>query len=371
MEERKTYKLGDLVNLYSGGTPNKGKEDYWGGSIPWISAKSMYEDFLTSSDLFITESGLKAGSKLAKKDTILLLTRGSGLFNRIPVCWTERDLAFNQDVKNIVSKDNSVVLNQYLFYWLYGNKSGISSILETTGIGAGKIDTERFLNLSISIPSVDEQKRIIRNIEPFFTKIALNNRINHNLEEHAVTLYKSWFEDDAEYNNWPATTLSAFFNVVTGRKDANFSTPDGPYPFFTCGQTPLRAPSYSFDGKAILLAGNGDFNVKRYIGRFEAYQRTYVLMPFEEKYLSFLYLLMRVHLGDITGGSRGSVIKFITKGSIADYSFRFPPYCVDDKLDVLNLIFAKVDEYTTEIGHLSSLRDQLLPKLINGVSHCC
>ena len=181
MEEWKTYKLGDLVNLYSGGTPNKSKAGYWGGSIPWISAKSMYEDFLSTSDLFITESGLKAGSKLAKKDTILLLTRGSGLFNRIPVCWTERDLAFNQDVKNIVSKDDSVLLNQYLYYWLYGNKAGITAILETTGIGAGKIDTERFLSLDVSIPSVDEQNRIIRIVEPIFGKIAINNRINHNL----------------------------------------------------------------------------------------------------------------------------------------------------------------------------------------------
>lgn len=193
---------------------------------------------------------------------------------------------------------------------------------------------------------------------------------NHNLEEQAIALYRSWFEESSECEDWSETTLSAFFNVITGKKDANFSSPDGPYPFFTCSQTPLRAPSYSFDGKAILMAGNGDFNVKRYIGKFEAYQRTYVLMPYEEKYLSFLYLLMRVHLGDITGGSRGSVIKFITKGNIADYSFKFPPYCIDDKLDVLNSIFAQIDEHSTEIGHLSALRNQLLPKLINGELHC-
>ena len=180
MEEWKTYKLGDVINLFSGGTPNKGRADYWNGAIPWISAKSMYEDFLSSSDLFITESGLRAGSKLAQRGTILLLTRGSGLFNRIPICWTERDLAFNQDVKNIVSKDESVVLNQYLFYWLYANKTVISTILETTGIGAGKIDTQRFLKLNIDIPCISEQKQIIRAIEPLFCKIELNNRINHN-----------------------------------------------------------------------------------------------------------------------------------------------------------------------------------------------
>lgn len=181
MEECKSYKLGELVELYSGGTPNKGKPDYWGGAIPWISAKTMYEDFLSSSEICITQAGLLNGSKLAKSGTILLLTRGSGLFNRIPVCWVCRDLAYNQDVKNIVSKDESIVSNQYLFYWLYGHKQEISSILETTGIGAGKIDTERLCNLEVILPPVSAQNRIINAIEPLFDKIELNNRINHNL----------------------------------------------------------------------------------------------------------------------------------------------------------------------------------------------
>ena len=89
---------GDIIQLKSGGTPDKSNPDYWGGSIPWISAKSMYDDFISTSDLFITEEGLQAGSKIAKKDSILLLTRGSGLFNRIPVCYVVSDVAYNQDV---------------------------------------------------------------------------------------------------------------------------------------------------------------------------------------------------------------------------------------------------------------------------------
>ena len=68
----------------------------------------MYDDFISTSDLFITEEGLQAGSKIAKKDSILLLTRGSGLFNRIPVCYVVSDVAYNQDVKNIVLKQENV-----------------------------------------------------------------------------------------------------------------------------------------------------------------------------------------------------------------------------------------------------------------------
>ncbi len=203
MSEWKTYRLGDIIQLKSGGTPDKSNPDYWGGSIPWISAKSMYDDFISTSDLFITEEGLQAGSKIAKKDSILLLTRGSGLFNRIPVCYVVSDVAYNQDVKNIVLKQEDVTSIKFLYYWLYGNKELLSSMLETTGIGAGKIDTKRFLNLSISLPSQKEQARYIHLMDLLFDKIELNRRINANLEAQAQALFRSWFVDFEPFRDGP------------------------------------------------------------------------------------------------------------------------------------------------------------------------
>ena len=160
--------------------------------------------------------------------------------------------------------------------------------------------------------------------------------------------------------------LGDFFNVITGKKDANFSSPHGEYPFFTCSQETLRAPSYSFNGHAILLAGNGDFNIKRYIGKFEAYQRTYVLIPFESKYHTYLYLLIKYYLKEITGGYRGSVIRFITKGNIANFEFSFPKESFDDKLVILDSLYQKFDNNLSESNRLSALRDTLLPKLMAG-----
>lgn len=230
MSEWKTYRLGDIIQLKSGGTPDKSNPDYWGGSIPWISAKSMYDDFISTSDLFITEEGLQAGSKIAKKDSILLLTRGSGLFNRIPVCYVVSDVAYNQDVKNIVLKQEDVTSIKFLYYWLYGNKELLSSMLETTGIGAGKIDTKRFLNLSISLPSQKEQARYIHLMDLLFDKIELNRRINANLEAQAQALFRSWFVDfepfrdgpfvDSELGKipqgWKVGTLSEIGDVIGG-----------------------------------------------------------------------------------------------------------------------------------------------------------
>ena len=180
MEEWKEYKLGDLIVLSSGGTPNKSNSLYWGGDIPWISAKAMYDDYLYSSDMTITREGLNNGSKLAPVNSILLLTRGSGLFNRIPVCLVKREMAFNQDVKCIESINQNIVSTLFLFYWLMGNKQEISNILETTGIGAGKIDTERLKGIHIKLPPFQIQQVLIKFAESLMLKIEVNRRINDN-----------------------------------------------------------------------------------------------------------------------------------------------------------------------------------------------
>ena len=180
MEEWKKYKLGDLIALNSGGTPDKNNKSYWDGNISWISAKYMYDDYLYSSELKISQEGLANGSRLAPKGSILLLTRGSGLFNRIPVCYTMRDLAYNQDVKCIESSNKELVSTEFLFYWLMGNKDSISAILETTGIGAGKIDTNRLKNIRISLPSKNYQQALIEFAKSLMYKIEVNRRINDN-----------------------------------------------------------------------------------------------------------------------------------------------------------------------------------------------
>ena len=234
-----------------------------------------------------------------------------------------------------------------------------------TGGTRGNINAKTYGDMPICLPPRHIQDRIAGILGAIDNKIENNRRINANLESQAQALYKQWFVDNRS-DDWEIKKLSEFFNVVTGKKDANFSTLDGAYPFFTCSQDVLKAPNYSFEGAAILLAGNGDFNVKRYIGKFEAYQRTYVLIPFDTKYHSFLYLAIKHYLQEITGGSRGSVIKFITKGNIADFEIALPLESIDDKLSILDSVYKTIDSNNTENANLTTLRDTLLPKLMNG-----
>ena len=260
---------------------------------------------------------------------------------------------------------NNKADSKYLYYLLSQQLFFDYVMAGAKGCKMPRGDKKQIMQWQISLPSLEEQRRIAGILGAIDDKIENNRRINDNLEQQAQALYKQWFVDN-RCDDWKTKKLFEFFNVVTGKKDANFSTKDGAYPFFTCSQDVLKAPDYSFEGAAILLAGNGDFNVKRYIGKFEAYQRTYVLIPFDRKYHSFLYLTIKHYLQEITGGSRGSVIKFITKGNIADFEVALPQINIDDKLAVLDSLYQTIDGNMTENENLATLRDTLLPKLMNG-----
>ena len=81
--------------------------------------------------------------------------------------------------------------------------------------------------------------------------------------------------------------LGDITKIRTGKLDANAADDDGVYPFFTCSREPLKINSYSYDCECVLVAGNGDLNVKYYNGKFDAYQRTYII---EAKQTDVLYM---------------------------------------------------------------------------------
>lgn len=209
----RTKRLGEAAKFTSGGTPSKKREDYWNGSIPWISAKSMKRERIHTSDLFITDKGLVAGSKLAPAGSILLLTRGSGLFNNIPICYVESPVAFNQDVKCITS--NCELENEFIFYWLLSITKYLSAKVGTTGIGAGKFDTQFLENLIIPVPSLDERRTIIKIGNQFTDKLFLNEKIIEILEKQIHDIYLYYFVENRK-DDWPLIPLSEIFYFQEG-----------------------------------------------------------------------------------------------------------------------------------------------------------
>ena len=127
--------------------------------------------------------------------------------------------------------------------------------------------------------------------------------------------------------SWPLEKLGTLVAIKTGRLDANAADEEGLYPFFTCSREPLRINTHAFDCDAILIAGNGDLNVKHYSGKFNAYQRTYVVTSLSEEILDtrYLFYFMDKYVERLRELSIGGVIKYIKLGMLTDAEIPLPP----------------------------------------------
>lgn len=124
-----------------------------------------------------------------------------------------------------------------------------------------------------------------------------------------------------------ASELGRFVNITTGKLDANAAVEDGQFPFFTCSRSALQIDNYAFDTDAVLVAGNGDLNVKHYNGKFNAYQRTYVITINDHLKLNsrYLYYFMDKYVERLREQSIGGVIKYIKLGMLTEAKIPLPP----------------------------------------------
>ena len=260
----------------------------------------------------------------------------------------------------VITVDKEKANSDFIYYYLTQNDvtETLQAIGEQSTSAYPSIKPSDIENLEISLPTLEEQEVIAHTLRSLDQKIEVNREINHHLAEMAESIWKEKYA-----NLKPNSTLGNFFPIITGKKDANVAR-GGQYPFFSCSQGISYTDAYSFEGNAILLAGNGDFNVKTYNGKFEAYQRTYVLIPNNEYRLGFLYYAIKHFLSDITAGDRGSVIKYITKGDIENLNLYMP----DDESDfeLFNQFVSNTAQNNAEIERLTETRDTLLPKLMSG-----
>ena len=147
--------------------------------------------------------------------------------------------------------------------------------------------------------------------------------------------------------NWCWTYFKSISTIQTGKKDANYGSDEGKYPFFTCAAEPIRCHGYSFDCRAILLAGNGDINnISRYNGKFEAYQRTYVVKIAEPLCFDYIFYWFKYRWFDFNKGKMfGTAIPYIRLGNLQEFPTPIPPLAEQQRIvDRIESLFAKLDE---------------------------
>ena len=196
MEEWKEYKLGDICSkIGSGATPKGGKEAYLGGDTCLIRSQNVL-DFSFSWDGLAHINDEQAsklnGVELERNDVLLNIT-GDSVARACIVPDKALPARVNQHVA-IIRGNKSVVLNEYILYYLQFKKQYLLS-LSQGGATRNALTKGMIEELEIPLPSLNKQKEIVSILKSLDDKIDCNRRINDNLEQQAQALFKSWFVD--------------------------------------------------------------------------------------------------------------------------------------------------------------------------------
>ena len=165
--------------------------------------------------------------------------------------------------------------------------------------------------------------------------------------------------------NWERVRLGDIVNIRTGKLDANAAVENGEFPFFTCAKEISRIDNYAFDGECVLVAGNGDLNVKYYNGKFNAYQRTYVIQTSNETLdIKYLYYFLEEYLEELRIKSIGGVIKYIKLENLQEPKIPLPPLSVQKEIvEKLDKAAAIREKSKALLSHYDALAESLFIEL--------
>ena len=358
--------------------------DQFGYGFPFLSYKDVFNNYYAPEKLnTLVNSTEKDRQKCSVKRGDVFLTRTSETTDELGMsCVALKDYenaTFNGFTKRLRPLTEEIV-PEYAAYFFRSSYfraqcQSLASLITRASLNDGII--RRF---KIRFPKEKKcQEKIGKILLTYDSLIENNTKRIRLLEKMAENLYKEWFvrfrfpgHENVKMVNglpkgWKYVNFGKLSPIVTGKKDANFASPNGKYKFFTCSKADLMADSYSFDCFAIILAGNGDLNVKLYKGQFEAYQRTYVLTPYDISHIYISYYTIQSELDRLLVGAAGAVIKFLTKGMIEKIKIVVPDQSLLRKFNImLDANFKIRQNLIAQNTLLARQRDLLLPRLMSG-----
>lgn len=234
-------------------------------------------------------------------------------------------------------------------------------ISESARTGQPGLNAEQLKTLLIPLPpTLAEQERIAGALSSINTLIsALTEQIEkkRHIKQGAMQQLLTGKKRLAGFTGaWKEVCLGDNCAITTGHKDVNIAVPNGQYNFYTCSRDVYKANTYSFDTEAILIAGNGDVgNLHYHKGKFEVYQRTYVLYDFKADVQYILHNLAWNLIAHLKQGVVGSTIPYIVIGQLLDYPLVLPPTIAEQ-----SAIAAVLSRMDTEIAALEQKRDKYI-----------
>lgn len=158
--------------------------------------------------------------------------------------------------------------------------------------------------------------------------------------------------------------LKTLAKYPTGKLNSNAAVEDGEYPFFTCAHDIYRIDQYSYDGEYVLLGGNnasGDFPIFYYNGKFDAYQRTYLIQPlFENTDTKYLYYSIGLKLHQMKANASGTATKFLTQPILNNINIEYRDIEEQKRIvDILSVYDNLIENNNKRIRLLEQMAENL------------
>lgn len=218
------WRLADVGTWYGGGTPTSSEPAYWDGQIPWVSPKDMKSSKIsTSIDKITDEAVANSAAKIIPSGAVLFVTRSGILAHSFPVAVTEVPVTVNQDLKAI--RPLEAVDPNYIAWVLRANAREILSTCSKHGTTVHSIEIPRLRNLSIAIPPLNEQRRIVAKIEELFSELDKGVEslaaAREQLKAYRQSVFKAAFDGRlcgatlSENSLWPMCGLGDSIEFLT------------------------------------------------------------------------------------------------------------------------------------------------------------
>ncbi len=338
MTEWKTYKLSDITIMRNGKKrPNtRGIYPVYGGN----GIMDYADCYNAENTIIIGRVGAYCGNVYQCKDR----------------CWVS---------DNAISVSaNDLVDNNYLYYLM----SSLDFHHHHIG-GAQPLMTQDIIGgFEISLPPLEEQRRIAGILGAIDDKIENNRRININLELQAQALYKQWFVDNRS-DDWEKKKLESIIDIGSGKGLARIDfVEDGLYPILGANGQIGRTNNFLIDKKDnVLFTGRvGTLGNVFRLQQKRAWlsDNTLIITP-KKKYYNYVYFFLKSsNLKDFNVGSTQPLIR---QSDIKEMDILIPDYLTLEAFENKCIaMFDKINQANAEIDSLATLRDTLLPKLMNG-----
>jgi type I restriction enzyme S subunit len=266
---------------------------------------------------------------------------------------------------------NSIYVFQYLDFQKFVDKV----IERCTGTSYPAINSTDLSNIEISLPTLPEQTKIANFLIAVDEKIQALKKKQSLLEQYKKGVMQKLFsqelrftdENGNEFSEWEKKKLGEVAKkITTGKLDANAMVEDGEYRFYTCAKDFYRIDKYAFDTEALLVSGNGANvgYIHYYKGKFNAYQRTYILDGFKDNIIYIKYYLDKFLYERINTEKKEGNTPYIVLATLSEMEIQIP--CIKEQTKIANFLSSideKINQTNAQITQMETWKKGLLQKM--------